>query len=105
MQAKLRPAQVVRINDRVAKPEEMFQAGMNFIIEQHKQVEPLYQLEKDGKLSGDPEKGMEGKTFLEGQLLKAGQMLGDIWYSAWEQAPTDTYLKSKLAARKRAGNQ
>jgi len=104
LQSKLRPAQVVQMNGRAAKPEKMFQAGMNFIIEQNKQVEPLYQLEKDGKLSGDAEKGMEGKAFLEGQLVKAGQMLGDIWYAAWEQAPPDTFLKGKLAARKRGAN-
>ena len=78
----------------------MFQAGMVFIIDQHKMLEPLYQLDKDGKLSGDDDKGMEGKAFLEGQLLRAGQMLGDIWFSAWEQAPVDTYLKGQLAKRK-----
>jgi hypothetical protein len=55
---------------------------MLFIIEQHKQVEPLYE------------------SFVEGQLLKAGQMLGDIWFSAWQQAPVDTYLKGQLARRK-----
>ena len=101
LQGKLRPAQLVQIDGRTAKAEEMFQAGMLFIMEQHKQVEPLYQLEKDGKLSGEGEKGVEGKAFLEGQLLKGGQMLGDIWYSAWQQAPVDTYLKGQLARRKR----
>lgn len=100
MQGKLRPAQAASINDRTAKPEEMFQVAMFFIVEQHKFLEPLYQLEKDGKLSGEGEKGTEGKVFLEGQLIKAGQMLGDIWYSAWQQAPPDTYLKGQLAKRK-----
>ena len=63
-------------------------------------MEPLYQLEKDGKLSGEGEKGLEGKAFLEGQLLKSGQLLGDIWYSAWQEAPPDTFLKAQLARRK-----
>jgi len=58
-------------------------------------LEPLYQLEKDGKLSGEG----EGRAFLEGQLIKGGQMLGDIWYSAWEQAPADNYLLEDLARR------
>jgi hypothetical protein len=99
MEPKLRPAQLVAINGRPAKPEEMFQAGMIFIMEQNKLVEPLYQLEKEGKLSGEGETGLEGKAFLYGQLIKSGQLLGDIWYSAWQQAPPDTFLKAQLARR------
>src|SRR6266704_2147295 len=98
---KLRPAQPVALNGRTAKPEEMFQAAMIFILEQHKLLEPLYQLDKDGKLSGEGESGLQGKPFLEGQLIKSGQMLGDIWFSAWQQAPPDAYLKAQLAKRKR----
>ena len=102
LEARLRPARLVSINGRAAKPEEMFQAAMLFLVEQHKQVEPLYQLDKGGKLSGDGEKGLEGKGFLENQLLKSGQLLGDYWVSAWEQAPPDTFLKAQLAKRKQA---
>ena len=98
---KLRPAQLVALNGRTAKSEEMFQATMTFILEQHKLLEPLYQLDKDGKLSGEGENGLQGKPFLEGQLIKSGQMLGDIWFSAWQQAPPDAYLKAQLAKRKR----
>jgi hypothetical protein len=29
-------------------------------------------------------------------------MLGDIWYSAWQQTPPDTFLKSQLTRRKHA---
>jgi hypothetical protein len=100
MEGKLRSAQLVSINGRSAKPEEMFQATMTFILEQHKLVEPLYQLDQEGKLSGDGELGLQGRAFLEAQLVKSGQMLGDIWYSAWQQAPPDTYLKGQLARRK-----
>jgi hypothetical protein len=95
MQGKLRPARIVSLRDRPAKPEEIFQAAMLFIVEQRKMLEPLYQLEKDGKLSGEG----EGRAFLEGQLVKGAQMLGDIWYSAWEQAPPDKYLTDELARR------
>jgi hypothetical protein len=95
LEGKLRPARPVMIDGRPAKPEEMFQAAMLYITEQNKLVEPLYQMEKDGKLFGK-----EGKIFLEGQLVKSGQLLGDIWYSAWEQAPPDTYLARQLAGRK-----
>ena len=102
LEAKLRPAQLPTIKGRTAKPEETFQVAILFLIEQNKQVEPLYQLDKDGKLSGTGEKGIEGKAFLEGQLLKSGQLLGDIWFTAWQQAPPDTFLKSALARRHRA---
>ena len=43
---------------------------------------PLYEMEKNGQLTGEGDKGMEGLPFLENQLVKAGQMLGDIWYTA-----------------------
>ena len=102
LKGKLRTAHPVAINGRTAKPEEMFQVAMLFLIDQNKLVEPLYQLDKEGKLSGEGEKGLEGKAFLEGQLLKSGQLLGDYFVSAWEQAPPDTFLKSQLAKRKRA---
>jgi hypothetical protein len=104
LKGKLRPAQVVTIDGRPAKPEEMFQVAVLYLIAQNKQVEPLYQLDKDGKLSGEGDKGLEGKAFLEGQLLKSGQLLGDIWFTAWQQAPPDTFLKSSLARRKRAAS-
>jgi hypothetical protein len=41
----------------------------------------------------------EGRTLIEGQVLKAGQFLGDLWFSAWIQAPNDTFLQSSLARR------
>ena len=98
---KLRPAQIVRINGRPAKSEEIFQTIVLFLQDQHKLVEPLYQLEKEGKFSGEGEKGLEGRAFLEGQLLKSGQLLGDMWYSAWQQAPPDTFLIRQLEKRKK----
>jgi hypothetical protein len=100
MKSKLRPARLVKIQERDAQPEEIFQATMAFIIEQQKLVETTYQLDRDGKLSGDGEASKPGLEFLEGQLLKAGQRLGDIWFSAWQQAPPDTFLASSLARRK-----
>jgi hypothetical protein len=114
MQGKLRPAQIVLIRNetagkeeaagahagastRPAKPEEMFQAVTLFLQDQHKLLEPLYQLDKDGKLNGE---NAEGRAFLEGQLMKSGQLLGDIWYSAWHDAPADTFLIRELEKRK-----
>ncbi len=40
---------------------------------------------------------------MEGQVVKAGQMLGDIWYTAWMDAPTDFYLARTLQTRQAAG--
>jgi hypothetical protein len=59
------------------------------LVEQNKLVGPLYQLEKQGKLSGKGETGLAGRGFLEEQLVKAGQMLGDLWATAWLGAPED----------------
>jgi hypothetical protein len=98
---KVRPAQLVTIDGRPANPEEMFQAAALFVVAQNKLVEPLYQLDKDGKLSGEGDQGTEGKAFLVAQMLKSAQLLGDIWYSAWQQAPPDTFLKGQLARRQR----
>ena len=57
LKSRLRPAQLVTINGRPAKPEETFQVAILFLIEQNKQVEPLYQLDKDGKLYRRRRKG------------------------------------------------
>lgn len=97
---RLRPARPAAIGGREAKPEEMFQVAMTFILEQNKQVEPLYQLDKDGKLTGEGDKGRAGKAFLENQLAKSAQLLGDLWCSAWLQAPPDTFLKRQLVNRR-----
>jgi hypothetical protein len=102
LEAMVHPAQLVSIDGHTAKPEEMFQAAMLFVIGQNKLVEPLYQMEKDGKLSGEGDKGMEGKAFLEAQLANSAQLLADLWYSAWQQAPPDTFLKAQLSRRQGA---
>jgi hypothetical protein len=102
MKNKLRPAQVVASQPATATTEPFFSAIVRFIGEQNKLVEPLYQLEKDQRLTGDGELGLEGKKLIEDQLVKGGQLLGDIWYSAWQQAPVDSYLQRQLEKRKPA---
>ncbi len=62
-------------------------------------------MEKNGQLTGEGDKGMEGLPFLEGQLVKAGQMLGNIWLTAWLDAPEDTYLERQLQQRNAANSQ
>jgi len=96
---KIRPARIV---GDPTKPDDLFKVNVAFLVETHKLVEPLYQLQKEGKLSAEGEKGREGLAFLEAQLIRGGQQLGDLWFSAWQQATEDTYLLKKLAERKAA---
>ena len=77
----------------------VFHHAVNFIVEANKLVEPLYVLDRDGKLSNKGDRGAEGRAFLEAQLVKSGQLLGDIWFTAWATAPADTFLEKQLQAR------
>jgi hypothetical protein len=87
------------------EPEGIFRDVAAYLAEQNKFVEPLYEMEKNGQLSGDGEKGLQARPFLEGQLVKAGQMLGNIWYTAWLEAPEDIYLEKQLRQRSAADPQ
>jgi len=92
----IQPAKLIpNAND----PEAFFHTVVNYIVEQNRLVEPLYEMEKNGQLTGEGGRGMDGRAFLEGQLVKAGQMLGDIWLTAWLQAPEDPYLERQLQQR------
>lgn len=97
--SKVKPAVLLR-NSNYGKPDNIFPDIMNFFLEQHKLVEPLYQMEKEGKLSGEGDVGLEGRAFFEEQLLKAGQMLGNLWLTAYKQAPPDNFLREQLLKRK-----
>jgi len=80
-------------------PDGIFKTAVNFIAAQNALVEPLYQLDKAGQLSGKENGGTEGRAFLEGQLVKSGQLLGDLWLTAWLTAPEDTWLERELQKR------
>lgn len=101
LRPKLRPATSVGGPNNAASVN-LFPTIVRFLHEQFQQVEPLYQLEKAGKLSGRRERSQEGHDFMTGQLLRASQMLGDLWLTAWQQAPPDMYLRAALARRKAA---
>jgi hypothetical protein len=96
---KIRPAKIV---GDPTKPDDLFNQVVAFLLETRKQLEPLYQLDKERKLSGEGEKGLAGRLFLDGQLARGGQMLGDLWFSAWQQATEDKYLIRQLTARNAA---
>jgi hypothetical protein len=84
------------------EPNGIFEDAVTFIVAQNKLVEPLYKLDRDGKLSNKENRGADGRAFLETQLLKSGQLLGDIWLTAWLTAPEDTYLEKQLRERAEA---
>jgi hypothetical protein len=99
LKARLRPAHPLMFQGHTASSSEIFSAAVAFVVQQNKQVEPLYRMEKAGQFSGNGAVGLQGKRFLEDQLLKSAQFLGDLWYSAWRQAPFDGFLKGQLARR------
>lgn len=99
LRARLRPARLLTGSGPRTSPTNMFSAVASYLVAQHRQVEPLYQLEKDGKLSAHRELSPEGHDFMTGQLLQAAQMLGDLWLTAWQEAPPDMFLRSALAKR------
>jgi hypothetical protein len=79
--------------------EAFFRYIVAYLVDQNKFVEPLYEMDKNGQLTGEGDKGLEARPFLDGQLVKAGQMLGNIWLTAWLEAPEDTYLEKQLQQR------
>ncbi|HEY3763346.1 MAG TPA: hypothetical protein VGN23_16495 [Verrucomicrobiae bacterium] len=80
-----------------------FQYVVNYLVEQNKYVESLYEMDRNGQLTGIGDRGMEGKEFLDGQLVKAGQMLGNLWLTAWQDSSEDdTYLERQLQQRNAA---
>jgi hypothetical protein len=85
--------------EKIASADEqngVFHTSVNFIVAANKLVEPLYKLDRDGKLSANENRGAEGRVFLEAQLVKSGQLLGDLWLTAWLTAPEDVYLERQL---------
>lgn len=95
---RMKPAKLLWQGNPKAKHPDIFPEVMAFFLEQHKLVEPLYQLEKEGKLDGS-NPGPEGKAFLMKQFVAGGQMLGTLWYTAWKEATHDTFLRAHLLDR------
>jgi len=103
LSGKIQPAS--HIPD-VDDPQAFFQYVVNYLVEQNKYVEPLYEMDKNGQLTGLGDKGMGGEEFLEGQIVKASQMLGNIWLTAWKDSPDDdSYLERQLEQRNAAAAQ
>jgi hypothetical protein len=96
LSAQIHPAEKIPAS---AEPNGVFETSVNFIVAANQLVEPLYKLDRDGKLSDQGDAGAEGRAFLEGQLVKSGQWLGNLWFTAWATAPEDTFLERELQQR------
>ena len=90
-----RAASEEEVKERVAPAREWegdpLQWGLGLIAESNSQVETLYQLEKDGDISGfwPSHKGID---FMHDRMAVGAQNLRDLWYTAWKE--------SKALARK-----
>jgi hypothetical protein len=108
---RVTPATAIALTPPADGRDPLFVATMDYLMGTLKLVEPLYQLEKAGKLSDEYEKAgrgakpepepasAEGRAFIEAQLLRGGEMLGAIWLTAWHNSPPDTYLRAQLLKR------
>lgn len=100
---RARPAKSLIVVGAETPREPMFDAVMSYVQAQHQLVEPLYELEKEGKLDpAKPELVGEGKAFIEKQLLQGGVMLSSVWLTAWQNTAPDTYLRAQLLKRREA---
>lgn len=97
---KVQPAKLLVQSEAKANQAAIFLRAMDYLLEQHKLVEPLYQLDRSGKFSSRKPVSDEGYNFITGQLLKSGQLLGSLWLTAWQTAPVDSYLKTQLTKRR-----
>ena len=95
----MRPARLVWDRLPGVSHEHLFPVVMHYVVEQSHDLERVYQLDKAGGLSGEGADDGAGREFLAGQIVRGGQMLGDVWYTAWKTAPKDTFLQSQLARR------
>jgi hypothetical protein len=97
------PAQPLALPVRTDGRDPFFVAVMEYLLAQHKLVEPLYALDKAGKFRIETAPPTpEGRAFVEGQLLKGGEMLGAIWVTAWRNTPPDNFLRGELIKRQAA---
>jgi hypothetical protein len=101
VKSKVTTAQPISLAAREDGRDPMFVAALDYMVAQNRLVEPLYQMEKEGKLGQDPAATVspEARAFIEGQLVRGGQMLSNIWITAWRASRPDTFLRGVLLRR------
>ncbi len=103
LQPRVAAATPVSLLPRADGRDPMFVAVLDYLRRQHRFVEPLYQLEKDGKLGlGNQPLAPETEAFVEARLLEGAQMLGSIWLTAYRSAVPDNFLRTALIRRQTA---
>lgn len=102
LRSRLRPARVLADPRWPGLSTNVFPAMMAWVQETAELVEPLYRLEKARQLSADEKPGSPGYEFIANQLVVAAQRLGDLWLTAWRQAPPDPFLERELDRRRLA---
>lgn len=101
--SRVTAAEPISLAPRADGRDPMFVAMVAYLLAQHRHVEPLYVLEKAGKLGqGEKPVSDEARTFIESRLLEGGEMLGAIWLTAFRAAVPDTYLRAMLIRRQAA---
>jgi hypothetical protein len=100
MTPKVRLAKTIWTDGKAGN--DVFAESMQFLTAQFELVERVYQLDHSGELSPGKHDITEGRAFIDGQLVKGGQFLGDLWLSAWQSASVDTYLHTELKRRSEA---
>ena len=101
IEPRLTPAQPLSLALRTDERDPIFVATMDFLLEQNKLVEPLYQMDLEHKLGRvNSPVSPEARALIEGQLCKGGELLGGLWLTAWRAAQPESYLRSVLMKRK-----
>lgn len=100
IRSRVTVAHALTLASRSDGRDPMFVAVMRYLEAQNAEVGPLYRLDKEGQFGGEHiDRDTAGRAFIEGQLLKGGEMLGTIWVTAWHHAEPDPYLAKQLARR------
>lgn len=101
LEPRITPAQPLSLALRPDGRDPVFVATMDFLMEQNKLVEPLYQMDLEHKLGRvETPVAPEARALIEGQLCKGGELLGALWVTAWRSAQPESYLRSVLMKRK-----
>ncbi|MCC6416413.1 MAG: hypothetical protein IT582_10940 [Opitutaceae bacterium] len=100
LRSRMTVAGPINVSPRADGRDPVFVATMEYLQAQNAQVEPLYALEKTKTFkSENAAHSVEGRAFIEGQLVKGGEMLAAIWTTAWRNTIEDGYLTGQLAKR------
>lgn len=94
-----RPARRLSTAARDDGRDPIFAHVMKYLIAQHARVEPLYRLEKAGKLGTQAEALSEARAFVSEQLRAGGEMLGALWLTAWQDTVPGAHIRSPSPKR------